>query len=88
MTDYRERVVTEVLGDVEVFELASSPDGPWRYRSLTVYRYGNEIAVHDVDGVPIKRIQIPAQPPAQYRNHKHWLREKLDTMHTDSLEEL
>lgn len=57
-----DRVVEEVLGDVEVWtESQEGPDGPWYYKTLTVTRKMNSIFVRDVDGRMAARLDIPSR---------------------------
>lgn len=60
---HERRVVDEVLGDVAMFTAsASGPNGPWPFRSLTLYRRRNRILVRDVDGREIETIDVHDLP--------------------------
>jgi len=45
-----DRILDEILDDVDVWVEAPGPEGPWHWKSLTVYRRMNDIRIYDVDG--------------------------------------
>lgn len=83
-----DRVLDEVLGDVEVWtESREGPDGPWEYKTLTVKRKHNSIFVDDVDGVGAAHLHIP-DAEKQSGDLKEKLRKKLDELNEETLAEL
>lgn len=53
-----ERIIDEVLRNVETYVEGDSEEGPWRYRSLTIKRTDEAILVFDVDGQAYERLNV------------------------------
>lgn len=79
--DYLDRVVNEILGDVEFYEL-SGPNGPWCYKSLEIARRMNTIIVRDVDGRPWTQLRIPDRKVNDIHEKLH---KKLNECNMESL---
>lgn len=79
-----DRAINAMLGDVEIFRAANGPNGPWTYRSLTVRRFWNTLRVYDVDGQLVRTISIGDLDDAANED----LRDRLDTIHTETLSAL
>lgn len=85
-----QRVVKEILGDVEYWNLSDrGPNGPWSFRTLTVRRNANAVTVWDVDGVVVDRFHIRELKPADdSTSYEHVLRGRLETLADESLNHL
>lgn len=85
--EHHDRVVTEVLGDAEVFRASKDgPNGPWPYRSLTVKRRANLIRVWDVDGHLAATIEVADLPNGDEAHPA--LKDELETLNSKTLNEL
>ena len=85
--DYHDRVVREVLGDVEMWTASrDGPNGPWNYRSLTVRRRRNRIIVFDVDGNRADTISVFELPNGDEAHEA--LKARLESLNEELLAEL
>lgn len=84
--DEKERIVQEILGDVEVWMEAPGPNGPWFFESLTVRRGNNFIFVDDVDGNNAATWAV--QEIGGHDEPAEILQEKLEELNEESLSEL
>jgi hypothetical protein len=86
-----ERIVAEILGDVDVFVMSGygdspgGPNGPWTYRSLTVHREDNAILVEDVDGRRIDKFPVSALASGEPNGVRDHLRGRLERLNDESL---
>lgn len=86
-----ERIVAEILGDVDVFVMSGygdgtgGPNGPWTYRSLTVHREGNAITVEDVDGQKIDKFAVETLASSEPNGVRDHLRGRLERLNDESL---
>lgn len=63
--EHRERVVEEILGDVDEWTASEEgPDGPWYYKSLTIRRVHNTLHVFDVDGELARMVSVDSLDPS------------------------
>lgn len=82
----KERIVQEILGDVEVWLEAPGPNGPWRFESLSVRRRDNLILVNDVDGRRCDVVKVEDLPDGDEAAEA--LQERLEELHEETLEAL
>lgn len=79
-----DRILDEILEDVDVWTEAPGPEGPWHWKSLTVYRRMNDIRIYDVDGELHGCLTINTLDDLT-RNNRHRLASILDKAHEQSL---
>lgn len=61
--DNLERVVQEILGDVDVWqESVKGPNGPWVWKTLVIQRKENVIHIGDIDGMTVNMIEVHDLP--------------------------
>lgn len=86
--DDRERAVEEMLGDVQYFAMSEGgPNGPWRYKSLTIRREHNSLRILDVDGVLTETIPIE-ELTEQDDDPAHVLTRRLESINSETLADL
>lgn len=81
-----DRIVREILDDVDVYEEGEGPEGPWYFKSLTVTRRMNAINIEDVDGKPFDRIGVPDL--SDHPDPHQALKDELNRINEESLDEL
>lgn len=83
----RRRVIEEILDLTETYQEAPGPEGPWYYRSLTIYRVNNQIFVNDVDSLPAETFYLPSLDVSD-KTLVEKLIARLDEIHQKTLEKL
>lgn len=85
--EFLDRVVDEVLGDVEAWVVSDGPNGPWPYKSLFVKRTENTIRVFDVDQAFVASFDVGNIAGSGDEITEN-LKRRLNQLHHDSLEAL
>lgn len=83
-----DRIVKEILGDTEVYEIGDGPNGPWEFHTLKVARKGNTILVYDVDGDLYKHFEVEEIVPEDESLARDVLRGRLERLDKASLQRL
>lgn len=86
---YHDRVIAEILDDVDAYIAAPGPEGPWHYRSLRVVRVMNVIRVYDCDGKHAARYEVSELgTDHDGEDLRDALQRRLDGLHEETLAEL